>query len=269
MEIRALTADEIECRVGQIGRNGNGLSLLLYKDARCDMKILDEVYGSDNWQCFYEEIHGSLFCTVTVLTADHGWVSKQDVGTPSNMEREKGEASDAFKRACFKVGIGRELYTAPFIWVPADLCNIKTADGKQKCFDRFKVTEFEVEDGKITKLTIFNETKGVYVYGSDKPAAAPKAAPKASTPPKPQSAPQQAPTGSDERPMTLEESKLAFKAAFIKFRDYLPIPDKEQRTAEAKRRLTEAIGDVSLEESSATELSRATAWLTRQVGSGD
>lgn len=85
----------------------------------------------------------------------------------------------------------------------------------------------------------------------------------------PTAAPQQAPTGSDERPMTLEESKLAFKAAFVRFRDYLPIPDKEQRTAEAKRRLTEAIGDVSLEDSSATELARATAWLTRQVGSGD
>lgn len=104
---------------------------------------------------------------------------------------------------------------------------------------------------------------------SETPTAAPKPAPKASTPPKPQSAPQQASTGSDERPMTLEESKLAFKAAFVRFRDYLPIPDKEQRTAEAKRRLTEAIGDVSLEDSSATELARATAWLTRQVGSGD
>ena len=110
--IRLLRADEIECRVGMI--NEKGLSLLLYKDARVDMKILDEVYGPFNWQRKHEMIGGNLYCTVSIWDKEkQQWVSKMDVGTKSNTEQEKGEASDSFKRACFSHGIGRELYTAP------------------------------------------------------------------------------------------------------------------------------------------------------------
>lgn len=100
---------------------------------------------------------------------------------------------------------------------------------------------------------------------SEKPTAPQNGAPKASTPPKPKSAPQQAPAPSEERPLTLEEAKIAFKAAFIKYRDTLPIPEKEQRSAEAKRFLTEAVGDVSLDESGASELTKAVDWLRKQV----
>lgn len=99
----------------------NGCSLLLYKDARVDMRMLDEVYGPNNWQRSHELINGNLFCTISVWDADKGvWVNKQDVGTESNTEKEKGQASDAFKRAAFNWGIGRELYTAPFIWITLD-----------------------------------------------------------------------------------------------------------------------------------------------------
>ena len=110
--IRLLRADEIECRIGMI--NEKGLSLLLYKDARVDMKILDEVYGQFNWQRKHEVIGGNLYCTVSIWDDEkQQWISKMDVGTKSNTEQEKGEASDSFKRACFSHGIGRELYTAP------------------------------------------------------------------------------------------------------------------------------------------------------------
>lgn len=106
MEFRSLRADEIECRVGQIARNGSGLSLLLYKDARVDMNLLDEVLGTEGWQCEYDVINGQLFCKVLVWSETHKqWIAKQDVGSPSNMEAEKGRASDAFKRACFKWGM--------------------------------------------------------------------------------------------------------------------------------------------------------------------
>lgn len=99
MEFRALRADEIECRIGQIAKNGNGLSLLLYKTARCDCDILDEVLGPENWQCEYDVINGQLFCTVSVWSETRGqWISKQDVGSPSNMEAEKGRASDALAK---------------------------------------------------------------------------------------------------------------------------------------------------------------------------
>jgi len=113
---RMLKAEEIECRVGTI--NGKGCSLLLYKDARVDMKILDETYGVGNWQRTHEVINDNLFCTIEIWNDRiEQWVKKQDVGTESYTEKEKGEASDSFKRAGFNVGIGRELYTSPFIWI--------------------------------------------------------------------------------------------------------------------------------------------------------
>ena len=133
MEIRTLNANEIECRIGTI--SAKGCSLLLYKDARVDMKILDEVFGSGKWQRTHEVINGNLFCTIEIWNDEiKQWVKKQDVGTESFSEAQKGEASDSFKRAGFNVGIGRELYTAPFIWILPDNkqmgVKIKTTDDK-------------------------------------------------------------------------------------------------------------------------------------------
>ena len=122
-EIRKLKANEIDCRVSQVSEKG--LSLLLYKDARADMKVLDETFGPMNWKRSHQLIGDRLYCTVEVFDFDkQEWVAKQDVGTESNTEAEKGQASDSFKRACSNFGIGRELYTAPFIWVAADKATI-------------------------------------------------------------------------------------------------------------------------------------------------
>ena len=166
MEFRSLRADEIECRVGQI--KPNGLTLLLYKDARTDARILDEVFGSFDWQCKFTENKGTLFCSVGVKCKEADeWVWKEDAGAPSNMEAQKGEASDAFKRACSKWGIGRELYTAPFIWIPKDNANIQTRNGgKLQCNDRFTVEKIKTEAGRITGLAIRNDTmrKRVFVW---------------------------------------------------------------------------------------------------------
>ena len=117
--IRRLRADEVELRAAQCGMtrtNKPYATLLIYKDARVDQRILDETFGSMNWERQHEVIDGRLYCTVRIWDAEKGqWVSKQDVGTESNTEKEKGQASDSFKRACFNWGIGRELYTAPKI----------------------------------------------------------------------------------------------------------------------------------------------------------
>lgn len=114
--MRPLRPDEIEVRVGQIYKKG--ATMLLYKNARVDRAILDETFGQMNWTDTYKEVKGNLFCSIGVWDADKGiWVYKEDCGTESNTEKEKGEASDAFKRAGFRWGIGIELYSSPFIWL--------------------------------------------------------------------------------------------------------------------------------------------------------
>ena len=161
--IRLLTADEIECRVGTISEKG--LSLLLYKDARADMKILDEVFGPMNWQRTHLLVGGNLYCCVDIYDEQkQQWISKMDVGTESYTEKEKGQASDSFKRACVSVGIGRELYTAPFIWVSASKCNIQPKDNRYITYDKFRVKDIEYNDNReITGLTILNQD-GKVVY---------------------------------------------------------------------------------------------------------
>lgn len=153
MEIRPLKAEEVEVRVGTCSEKG--ATLLLYKDARCDMRILDETFGPFGWSSSFEEVRGELFCTIEIKGPDGLWVSKQSNGSPSNMEAEKGRASDAFKRAGFMWGIGRELYSAPFIFVPASKCEIKkNRQGKPTCYERFEVEGIEVKDGRIVRLAI-------------------------------------------------------------------------------------------------------------------
>ena len=164
MEIRLLRADEIECRIGTI--NEKGLSLLLYKDARADMKILDETFGIFGWKRTHQSIDGNLYCTVEIWDNEKkSWISKQDVGTVSYTEKEKGQASDSFKRACVSVGIGRELYSAPFIWVSAQKCNIQRRNDKLICYDKFSVSEISYnKDREITALSIVNSDTGEIVY---------------------------------------------------------------------------------------------------------
>ena len=168
-KFRELKADEIECRVQSV--KDKGLVLLLYKDARVDMNILDETVGSANWQREHYECKGNLFCRVGIDIGTHEgkaerWVWKSDCGTESNTEAQKGEASDSFKRACFNWGIGRELYTAPFTWIPAEKCNINGG----KCYDKFIVEKIIIENKQITALAIWNVTKNcrAFVWQKDK-----------------------------------------------------------------------------------------------------
>lgn len=168
MKFRKLKASEIDARVATVSEKG--CSLLLYKDARVDQNILDETVGPENWQRNHELINGNLFCNVGIRVQREGdwseWVWKQDVGTESYTEKEKGQASDAFKRACFNWGIGRELYTAPFIWIPAkDVTLVDRNDGKKSTYDTFTVTEIGYDDnGEIDSLQIVNDKRKQVVY---------------------------------------------------------------------------------------------------------
>lgn len=155
---RLLTKDEIDVRVQS--NTKDGAVLLLYKDARCDMNILDETVGVTGWQRSHDVVKGNLFCTVSIYDGEHGqWVSKQDVGIESNTESEKGEASDSFKRACFNWGIGRELYTAPFTYIQLHEDELEQKDGKLKIKNKVKffVKEIEYTDKRISHLVIVDQ----------------------------------------------------------------------------------------------------------------
>lgn len=170
MEFRLLNADEIECRISIC--NQYGVGLLLYKDARCDQNILDEVVGPMNWQRHHSRDNAN--CTVSIWDNDKKqWIEKEDTGKESNTEAEKGLASDSFKRACFNWGIGRELYTAPDMWVGAkDLKTLKEVEGYQgkkkwECKDSFVVTEIEYSDRKIVFVKVVNtKTNNEIVFGT-------------------------------------------------------------------------------------------------------
>lgn len=152
-EFRRLNADEIEVRVGQVLGKGSGVMLLLYKDARCDMNILDETVGPSNWK--REHSRDNRNCTVSIWDDDKKqWVGKEDTGTESNTEAEKGLASDSFKRACVNWGIGRELYTAPDIVCWARNGGIEFND-KGKCYQKFFVEGIHYSTtGEIDALSI-------------------------------------------------------------------------------------------------------------------
>lgn len=165
---RRLNADEIECRVQS--NKDNGCILLLYKNARCDMNILDETVGQMNWQRDHKELKGVMYAGVGIYNDERSeWVWKWDCGSESNTDAQKGEASDSFKRACVNWGIGRELYTAPFIWINRN--DYEVIDKTNRCKDSFRVGEIGYDDaGSISYLTIFNKRtdKKVYSYSTGK-----------------------------------------------------------------------------------------------------
>ncbi len=164
IEFRDLTEDDIEVRVQSVKQNG--LVLLLYKNARVDMNILDETVGPDNWQNKFYEHKGILFCSLGINTnyanpeLPDRWIWKDDAGVESNTEAEKGNASDARKRAGVAFGLGRELYTSPFIWIKAENCKIENG----KCFDKFAVEKIVIENKRITALAIWNVTQNKRCY---------------------------------------------------------------------------------------------------------
>ena len=164
MEFRTLKANEIDCRIQSLNeKNGNvGAVVLLYKDARVDMRLLDEVVGALNWKREHTIIGDRLYCTVSIYN-EHTceWVGKSDVGTESNTEKEKGQASDSFKRACFNWGIGRELYSAPFTYINLQSGEwYKGKDGKPKSYAKFTVKEIEYDENRNISKLIIVDSKG-------------------------------------------------------------------------------------------------------------
>lgn len=163
-KFRLLKPDEIEVRISQCDERG--VNLLLYKTARTDADLLDETVGTDNWENDFKLVDGVLYGGIGV-NYGKGLVWKWDAGTESNTEAEKGRASDAFKRAGFKHGIGRELYSSPRIKIPAEQCKTlkKNDKGKWQCFDSFDVLDIAYdEQERIKSLVIGKFGKEAFRY---------------------------------------------------------------------------------------------------------
>ena len=176
MKLRTLKEDENECRVGQ--KSAKGITLLLYKNARVDMDLLDETVGAGNWQRDHKELKGNIYCGVSIWDeTKKQWITKWDCGTESNTEKEKGEASDSFKRACVNVGIGRELYTSPFVWISGNVSKIDR-NGREAyvpTIRNMKVQEIGyTDDRKINRLVIIGDGEVIFEYGKETPKKAAK-----------------------------------------------------------------------------------------------
>lgn len=173
MKFRALKASEIDCRIQSIGQNKTGAvgtTILLYKDARVDMNILDETVGAMNWQRGHSVIDGNLYCTISIWDEEkEQWIAKSDVGTESNTEKEKGQASDSFKRAGFNWGIGRELYSAPFVYIQLDKSEYKERNGKLTSNAKFKVKDIAYDESRNIVRLVVVDSKGKvrYTFGEN------------------------------------------------------------------------------------------------------
>ena len=173
MKFRALKASEIDCRIQSIGQNKTGAvgtTILLYKDARVDMNILDETVGTMNWQREHSVVNGNLYCTISIWDeVKKQWISKSDVGTESNTEKEKGQASDSFKRAGFNWGIGRELYSAPFVYIQLDKSEYIERNGKLTSNAKFKVKDIAYDENRnIVRLVVVDSKWKVrYTFGEN------------------------------------------------------------------------------------------------------
>ena len=174
---RPLRADEVEVRLSRCTKKG--AFFLLYKDARCDMNILDETVGPMRWK--REHARDNANCVVSIYDEGTGqWVSKEDTGTESNTEAEKGLASDSFKRACVNWGIGRELYTKINIFIPGITADSGKTDRRGKPvydltdpFFRLSAEQMEVQDGKITFLSLCDAKTGVEMFRHGAPSTRP------------------------------------------------------------------------------------------------
>lgn len=151
---KPLEINQIDFRVQSINKGGFA-TILAYKDARADMNRLDEVCGVLNWK--REHVRDNANCIVSIWDENKSqWVSKEDTGTESNTEKEKGLASDSFKRACFNWGIGRELYDYPIIQVKLNENEWKVTGDKAFATWDLKVRDWvwisQFTDGKLTAL---------------------------------------------------------------------------------------------------------------------
>ena len=145
---KPLEIDDIDFRVQSINKGGYA-TILAYKDARVDIKRLNEVCGVLGWK--REHTRDNKNCIVSIWDQEnHHWVSKEDTGTESQADSQKGLASDSFKRACFNLGIGIELYDYPVIQIKLEPNEFKIEGGRARQTYELKLKQWKWSHLKIT-----------------------------------------------------------------------------------------------------------------------
>lgn len=161
--IPLLTEKDVELRVKQIWESNSTVYtlLLVYKEARTDMRVLDETFGAMNWQRKHKLIGNTMYCAISVWDEDKKqWVEKEDAGKESYSEAEKGQASDSFKRSGVNWGIGRELYNAPKIVIKLNPDEYKKVGDKLVTYKNFTVKsmKYDASKSQYTEFVVVDDT---------------------------------------------------------------------------------------------------------------
>ncbi len=155
LKFRNLNADEIEVRVGNVAKDKTWISLLLYQNSRVAMDLLDEVVGKENWK--REHSRDNKNCIISIWDKEkQQWVGKEDTGVESFSDKEKGLASDSFKRSAVNWGIGRSLYSAPSIYLYGNSDQLKNI--------KYSVKEISYDDNDKINRLIITDFKGNIVF---------------------------------------------------------------------------------------------------------
>ena len=253
---RTLYASEIECRISEAKKTQKGgyVKLLLYKTARTDATLLDEneYVGPFNWQCDYRDIDGKMYCGIGIRDPQtKEWIWKWNCGTESNTEAEKGEASDAFKRAGFVWGIGTELYSAPEITVWEPKCTVTESNGKARCYDKFVVTAIGYDENeRINRLVINNAKTGAVAFEMGAPAPHLKDVPvtkpdeKKTASEKPTAAPTYVPQSEPITDIQIDTMRSKFSAVELRaICDKYRVEDIEELTKDQAAKMLKAKAD--------------------------
>lgn len=124
----------VSWRVGSTNAAKTKGMALAYIDARDVMNRLDEVVGPEGWQSRYPHAGAKTVCEIDIWVEGRGWVTKADGAGDTDVEKEKGSLSDAFKRAAVRWGVGRYLYDLPSPWVEIEPMgrSFKITDAEKK-----------------------------------------------------------------------------------------------------------------------------------------
>ena len=168
INFKHLTPNQIEVRPTGTTPKGQ-CTLLLYIDSRCASNILDETVGAFNWSIEYKSIGDKVFGRLSIYDEERNiWVHKEDTGSASEFEADKGLSSDILKRCLARWGCDC-LYTAPKIKIQCP----ENYYFNDKMTMSFSVKSIDYVGKRISQLTIVDRFDNVVFDWTINQTAAP------------------------------------------------------------------------------------------------